>query len=533
MASILIVDDQDRYTELCRKAIPEHDYMGPARSWSEAHQMLAKSRPDLVLLDVHFDIPADNLLAVDEDASAKAIEKARREQGVHILSRLRESHPDLPVILMTARSDLPLERAAESLNAQEYTYFLDDDAVDARGLRVQIDGILRARRGLEKEGPLYWGHSPKMQRIRARLHTLARGRLPVILGGPTGSGKSLVARQVLHRRSGRKGRFVSLDLSTIPRELVASQLFGSMRGAYTGSVGDRPGAFEEANGGTLFLDEIGNLPEPTQKMLLTVLQEGVVTRIGDNREREVDVKLVVASHDDLGVLVREGRFRQDLYMRLNPACTVVLPPLSERGLAMERLVDFCMHKALSTPSLQELIGAHCERHGLGGEEVVLISGDDIPESTTGRLLVVLPQRSLRLLRDHPWPGNLRELAMAVENALVFAVAELDEVASSERADVIQLRPKILRDLLRQTRGLAEENPEQGWTISVAVRPADTLNRVAADVERQYFRALYMQEEGDFSAMAQVLMGDEECARKVQLRFNQLGLKVRDLKRQVG
>ncbi len=533
MASILIVDDQDRYTELCRKAIPEHDYVGPARSWTEAQDVLASSRPDLVLLDVHFDIPVEALLEVPADAGAKAIEKSRREQGVHILGRLREAHPDLPVILMTARSDLPLERAAESLNAQEYTYFLDDDAVDARGLRVQIEGILKARRGVEQEGPLYWGRAPAMQRIRSRLHTLARGRLPVILGGPTGSGKSLVAKQVLHRRSGRRGRFVSLDLSTIPKELVASQLFGSVRGAYTGSIGDRPGAFEEANGGTLFLDEIGNLPVPTQKMLLAVLQEGVVTRIGDNKGRDVDVKLVVASHDDLGELVRAGTFRQDLYMRLNPACTVDLPALSERGLRMERLVEFCMHRALAAPALKELIGDHRGRYGLVGDEVSLVAADEIPPATEGKLLVVLPQRSLRLLRDHPWPGNLRELAMAVENALVFAVAELDGVAASERADVIQLRPKILRDLLRQTRGLARDAPENGWTLSVAIRPAETLNRVAADVERQYFKHLYLQEEGDFGAMAQVLMGDSECSRKVQLRFNQLGLKVRDLKRQVG
>ena len=118
-----------------------------------------------------------------------------------------------------------------------------------------------------------------MRQVRQRLSTLARGRLPVTLTGPTGTGKSLIARHFIHPKSGRRGKFVSVDLATLPKDLVAAHLFGSLRGAYTGSVADRAGAFEQANGGTLFLDEIGNLSIEVQKMLLTVLQEGVVTRL--------------------------------------------------------------------------------------------------------------------------------------------------------------------------------------------------------------------------------------------------------------
>jgi two-component system nitrogen regulation response regulator GlnG len=531
MARILIVDDQDRTAALCRKALPEHEYTGPARSWNDAEASIREKRPDLVLLDVHFDIDPADLLGLPENADDRGLERTRREQGIHILDSLRKRWPDLPVILMTARGDLPLERAAERLDAEEYTYFLDDDGVDAATLKNQINGIVRTRQGREREGPVYWGRTVKMQRIRQRLHTLSKGRLPVILAGPTGTGKSLVARHVLHRRSERRGRFVSLDLSTIPRDLVGAQLFGSVKGAYTGSIGDRPGAFEEAQGGTLFLDEIGNLPEPTQKMLLTVLQEGVVTRIGESREREIDVKLVVASHEDLGVMVREGRFRQDLYMRLNPACTVALPPLCERDIPMEGLAEFFLQRALSTPTVSDLVRSHRLAHSVLGDEVRVVIGDHVPAMKEGVLHVLLPARSLALLREHPWPGNLRELAMVMENALVFALAESGPVGG--RGDVLQCRPKLLRDLLIQTRGLAIDGAEDGFGLTVHLQPSDTLNRVAADVEQQYFRALFLKYEGDFGQMAEVLMGDPECARKVQLRFNQLGLKVREMKRRMG
>ncbi len=536
MADVLIIDDQERYAELCRRAIPEHDYHGPAHDWEEAKALLQKlrRRVDLVLLDVHFDVPPEKLLGLEDPKDGKAVERARREQGLHILGALRRRDPDLPVVLMTSRDDLPLERAAEELNAEEWTYFLDDDYVDAVALRAQIEGILRARRGVTADGVVYWGDSVSMRRVRSQLLTLARGRLPIILGGPTGTGKSLIARHFVHPRSGRKGRFVAVDLSTVPRELMGAHLFGSVRGAYTGSVADRRGAFEEANGGTLFLDEIGNLSEDAQKLLLTVLQEGVVTRIGDVKERKVDVKLVVATHEDLPQMVREGRFRADLFMRLNPACTVSLPPLNERKLDLSDLASFFVQQAVDGPHLSELLETYRRRHLGGGEIAALkvVAGDSVPPPADGVLVLLLSVRAMRLLRRHPWTGNLREFAMTVENALIFTFAELSRVTAGARPDVVQIRPKLIRDLLRATRADLHEVPEDGVNLEVALRPAETLNRVATDVERQYFTALYLQHEGDFRQMARVLMGDPDCARKVQLRFNQLGLKVRELKRRL-
>ncbi len=534
MAEILVVDDLDKTMELCRKAIPEHTYRGPVRCWREAAELLGRSRGriDLVLLDVHFDIPATQLIDYSERLSERDVERLRRRQGLLILKALRTRYPDLPVILMTSREELEIEQQAERLQAQEYTYFLDDEYVDARALRAQIDGIIAARRGLEADGPIYWGRSIKMRRLRQKLSVLARGRLPVVLLGPTGTGKSLIAKHFIHAHSGRKGRFVSVDLSTVPRELMAAHLFGSVKGAYTGSVTDKKGAFEEADGGTLFLDEVGNLTAEAQKMLLSVLQEGVVTRLGDLKERTVDVKLVVATNDELSQSVLSGSFRADLYMRLNPASAVNLPRLKDRGAEFERLLAFCLQQALDRPYLQELLEEYRSKHGLPRSELVLCTQAGVPEPQARTIHLLLPKRTLNHLKKHSWPGNLREFAMTVENAVLFSLSEMLTVMGGDRQDVIVVRPKLIRDLLRSSPVDEGAGDESGLKIEVRLDAQDTLNRVAQECEKQYFTQLYVNEKGDFAQMAKALLGDAEHARKVQLRFNQLGLKVRELKERI-
>jgi DNA-binding NtrC family response regulator len=470
MADILIVDDQDRYLELCKRSIPEHHYRGPVRSWAEVAEVLARARAriDLVLLDVHFDIPPDQLLGWQPGLDARAIEQLRRGQGLEILRAMRARYPDLPVILMTSRDELPLEQHAERLHAEEYTYFLDNEYVDARSLKGQIEGIVAARRGEEADGPVFWGKSLPMRRIRQRLLVLARGRLPVVLLGPTGTGKSLVARHFIHERSGRKGAFIAVDLSTVPRELMAAHLFGSVKGAYTGSVADRTGAFEAASGGTLFLDEVGNLSMDVQKMLLSVLQEGVVTRIGDLKERPVDVKLVVATNESLVARVEDGTFRADLFMRLNPAAAVEMPPLRDRALDLERVLGFALEQALARPYLQGLVADYRERNGFGPGPVDVVAGTALPGPQPGVVYLLFPERSMRLLKAHPWPGNLREFAMTAENAVLFALSEMALVQGGGRADVIQVRPKLIRDLLRVSPAEDTDGDPGGWSVRVGL-----------------------------------------------------------------
>ncbi len=532
MADVLIVDDQDRYAELCRRTMPEHHYRGPARGWSEARRELerARGRIDLVLLDVHFDIPPEELVGWQEGLSTREVEELQRRQGVEILGQLRKRWPDLPVVLMTSKDELALEASLPlAMSDEEYTYFLDDDVVDAQTLRGQIDGIVASRRGKQADGPVYWGDSRVMQGIRRKLGILARGRLPVVLLGPTGTGKSLIARHVVHAQSGRSGQFVAVDLSTVPTDLCAAHLFGAVRGAYTGSVADRVGAFEAASGGTLFLDELGNLSSDAQKMLLSVLQEGTITRLGDLKERQVDVKLVVATNEDLRARVADGTFRADLFMRLNPATALVLPPLAERAVDYGKLLTFCLEQALVRPYLRGLVDDYRDAVGLRAARVEISSGGSVPEAEAGVLRLHFPDRAMRLLLAHRWPGNLREFAMVAENAVLFALSELTGVPPGERPDVVQVRPKLIRDMLSADPTAGLEAEADGWRFTVALRPQDTLNRVAVECERQYFEALWIQHRGDFSKMAQLLLGDPDAARKVQLRFNQLGLKVRELK----
>lgn len=531
MAEILVIDDQDRTFDLCRRFLPEHRYRGPARSWREASELLgrARGRIDLVLLDVHFDIAEQDLLGFEEGMSPSQVARLRDRQGLLILEQLRRRDPELPIVLMTAREELTLESEVED---EDFTYFLDDENLDAQGLRVQIARIVEARRGQEADGPVFWGRTLAVRRLRQRLEVLARGGLPVILLGPTGSGKSLLARHFVHSRSGRSGPFVSVDLSTVPTELMAAQLFGSVRGAYTGSVSDRIGAFEAAHGGTLFLDEIGNLTTAAQKMLLAVLQEGVVTRLGDTKERAVDVKLVVATNDDLDDRVRDGSFRADLYMRLNPAAAVRLPPLRERHLELDRLLDHCLTHALTRPALRDLVAEVRRRNQLPNGPVHVWAGSGVPDASRGVMRLLFPERSMRLLRAHDWPGNLREFAMVAENAVLFALAEAASAPGGDRPDVVQVRPKIVRDLLAYGRPDLSDAGGSSPSLRVQIEPADTLNKVAQACERQYFKQLWIAHQGDFAEMAQILLGDREHARKVQLRFNQLGLKVRELKGQL-
>ncbi|HJK91964.1 MAG TPA: sigma 54-interacting transcriptional regulator, partial [Polyangiaceae bacterium LLY-WYZ-15_(1-7)] len=368
---VLVVDDGDRYVELFHALLRDYEYAtrcelaGPcwecphragctlthAHDWAETQQALARHPDvDVVLLDVAFDLPVERLLEVP---GAPDLEARRRRQGLAILERLRKRRADLPVVLMTSAAELGLEEAAP-LAADEFLTLAGADAFDARALGLLVERILARRRaslvpaeGGDGEGYV-WGASPAMRRLRRDARTLGRTSLPVLVLGETGTGKSALAERVVHRAAKRGGRFVSVDLSALPESLVASELFGAARGAFSGAQ-ERPGRFEEADGGTLFLDEIGNLPLEAQRLLLLVLQEKRVTRLGENRPRPVDVKLVAATHADLEAAVREGSFRADLYARLNPAARLVLPPLRERVEDLEALARVFVERLFARP----------------------------------------------------------------------------------------------------------------------------------------------------------------------------------------
>ena len=562
MSRILIIDDEDKYFDLCQRFIAEHEFLPPVRNYREAETVLQAERGtiDLVLLDVHFDIPDDELLPYDKDDllagkdPKRGIERLRRAQGLHILDRLRRSDPDLPVIVMTARDDLPIEADSERLQAEDYTYLLDDEYLDARSLRLQIENILSQRSGPgdAEDEPFYWGETAKMQGLRRRLSILARGQLPIILLGATGTGKSLLAREFIHARSQREGPFVAVDLSTVPHDLMAAHLFGVVKGAYTGATTSREGVLQHAQGGTLFLDEIGNLSVDLQKSLLLVLQEGRYRPVGSVDERVADVKLVVATNENLVEMVRQGKFREDLYMRLNPATAMRLPSLTERKDDFSVLLEVFVSRVATETYNADLLRQYAEQRGLAvpdTDAVPVTVGRKVPQKADSRRIhFVFHPSSYKQLRDFSWPGNFRQFEMFLSNLITLSLVELvdqaevvepDNPADASRPDVIPILPRIVRELMRPM-DISRDDPDDdgapvrvledgGHRVSVTLRAGESLNAVSCAVERQYLELLFEKYEGDLARMAGVLLSDPTAGRKVQLRMNQLGIKLRSLK----
>ena len=367
---------------------------------------------------------------------------------------------------------------------------------------------------------------------------LSRGRLPMIIEGETGTGKSLFAQSFVHTNSGRSGSFITLDLSTLPPELIPATLFGSIKGSYTGSVQDQKGVFQLAKRGTLFLDEIQNVPLEIQRQLLMVLQEGRVRPLGGTRDIPVDVKVIVASNRALADAVASGRFRADLYMRLSPSTRLIIPPLRDR---IHDLLFFARHfvqEASNRPEISEILDELAEAMSLDRDLPIQFQigrGSRNAAESMG-LVIELDSASWEVLKRHNWPGNLRELQMLLLNLLTFTLVEtVDAVRSGLQlgGGRLQVNPGLLLELLSGVQGLeAEEDlgdEERLDQVRVRIESGLSLNEVAKSVERQYFLSLFRQTKGDFEAMADVLLGDSDRSRAIRLRFNQLGLKVRELK----
>ena len=579
---LLVVDDGLTYAQVVAEQMPEFELvrpddpsMGPclpdgpaALAFLERHA----SELDVILLDLHFDVPSDRLLPLGDGTSLR---RTRRFQGVAILREIRRRFPGLPVVLLTAVEDLSLVDADGELAAQSMTYFLDGEDLDA--LRIRVNAALReAALGLE-EAELLWGRNSAMQAVRRRLAVLARGKLPVVLEGETGTGKSFLAERFVHVNSGRKGPFVTVDLSTLPSELVSAHLFGAARGAYTGAVVDRKGVFELAHRGTLFIDEIQDIPFEIQKQLLLALQDGRVRPLGAGRELAVDVKVVAATNRPLAAAVEAGRFRSDLYMRLSPATRVVLPPLRERPGDLPFLARRFVAKALRDAGNLELRDPVAQAVGLpAGAPLTLSIGRSRGGSAVGverGLELVLPTPVWQRLATHKWPGNVRELEMVMHNLVTFTlVGAVDALRAglSLTSPRLQVDPGLVGELLagastlsvdgapRPPNGRSDEGGESSGELAgygqatpsrhaddaddagehvgalqtscVHIEPQSTLNGVSTAVERQYFLDIFTRTRGQFDVMAEVLLGDGKKARAVRLRFNQLGLKVRELRR---
>ena len=356
-ARVVVVDDDRAIRWVLERALAQPDLDVECIERADtALQRLLDNPPDVLVTDIR-------MPGID---------------GLDLMARVREAHPDLPVIVMTAHSDL--DSAVASYQGGAFEYLPKPFDVD-EALALVRRAVAHAR---ERQRPVVVpegldaeiiGEAPAMQEVFRAIGRLSHSHITVLINGESGTGKERVAR-ALHQHSPRAGKpFIALNMAAIPKDLIESELFGHEKGAFTGAAAQRQGRFEQADGGTLFLDEIGDMPAETQTRLLRVLADGEFYRVGGHTPVKVDVRIIAATHQNLESLVEDGRFREDLFHRLN-VIRVHLPKLAERREDIPRLA----------------------RHFLA-EAAKELSTD---------VKVLTPEAESHLTRL-PWPGNVRQL----------------------------------------------------------------------------------------------------------------------------
>ncbi len=410
--TVLIADDHIEMARLLGDKLREEGWRPRIVDGGRAAiEALGTALPDLVITDLRM---------ADVD-------------GLDVLDAARAADPDLPVIVMTAFG--AIDTAIESMRRGAWHYVLKPARLDEISVHANrayehrtLRRVNRQLRVEQRAGlSALVGKSTAMRELYALVERVALAAAPVLIRGESGTGKELVAR-ALHDSGPRRGRpFLAINCTALPESLLESELFGHTRGAFTGATAARAGLFVEASGGTLFLDEIGDMAPTLQTKLLRVVQQGEVRPVGSDESRAVDVRLIAATHQDLEVRVGDGRFRQDLFYRLN-VVPLVVPPLRQRLDDVPMLVAHFLGaaRARNTHSRVERIS----------DEVV------------------------HVLSRYPWPGNVRELENLIERLVVVGTAT--EVGVTDLAALApgitgnQERFSLPRDKLATLRELEEE-----------------------------------------------------------------------------
>jgi two-component system nitrogen regulation response regulator GlnG len=417
------------------------------------------------------------------------------ENGLDLIPRIKKIRPELRIIVMSAQNTLLTAVKATERGAFEYL----PKPFDLRELMGVVERALSAPRDLplaaaeddlEAQLPLI-GRSPAMQEIYRVLARLMGTDLTVMVFGESGTGKELVARALHDYGKRRSGPFVPINMAAIPRELIESELFGHEKGAFTGATARSMGRFEQAQGGTLFLDEIGDMPMEAQTRLLRVLQEGEFTAVGGRVPIRADVRIVAATHQDLGQLIRQGLFREDLFYRLNVA-PIRLPPLRER--------------TADIPALVRHFSAQAAREGLPGK--------------------IIDEPAMERLKAHRWPGNVRELENLMRRLAALysqeviglgdVEAELAGVAPATAAEANGAAPEALSE--------AVERHIKGYFAAHkgGLPAAGLYDRILREVERPLIALTLGATRGN----------QIKAAHLLGLNRNTLRKKIRDLDIQV-
>jgi DNA-binding NtrC family response regulator len=432
--SILVVDDESEIREGLELLLKTEGYAVASAETALSGLSRLEERPfDLMLLDVS--LPDRN--------------------GIELLKDVHRQDPHLPIVLITAYGSIEMARAAFKSGAMDYITkpWSNDEllaqvaqAVEARRLRdenVQLKRALKQRFNF----PNIIGKSEKMLALLDLVAQVAPSRSTVLISGESGTGKEVIAKAI-HSASPRADKaFVPVNTGSIPVDLLESQLFGHVKGAFTSAVSSKKGLFEVADQGTIFFDEIATVSPETQAKLLRVIQEREFMRLGGTEQIKVDVRIVAASNIDLLSLVKEGRFREDLYHRLN-VIHLRLPPLRERRediplLLTHFLAYFCQENA---KPLRHFTAA-----------------------------------AMKLLMDYDWPGNVRELENVVERAVVLSIHERVDV--DLLPDSIRSK-EIVRGVRLQMSEFLPPLPGEPGARSAADNPNPTLFQIMDEVERR-------------------------------------------------
>jgi len=377
MRRVLVVDDEENIRLVLRTLLKKHGYEVEVADGGEAAlAALDLFDPDVILTDV----------------------RMPRMGGLDLLSALKAKQHPATVIVMSAYGNIDL--AIEAMKAGAYDYvgkpFKPDEVVLALRKAEEREALRRENRALKEQiqkdnqFESILAKSKEMLDIFRTITKIADFKTTVLITGESGTGKELVARAI-HGKSSRKGSpFVAINCGAIPENLLESELFGHKKGAFTDASTDRRGLFEEADGGTLFLDEIGELPVNLQVKLLRVLQEEHIRRLGDTKDIKVDVRIIAATHRDLTADVKAGRFREDLFYRIN-VLAIHIPPLRSRREDVSLLIDHFVTRN---------------------------------NARLGTSIRGLSPESRKLLLEYAWPGNVRELENTIERAMVLAESDV-------------------------------------------------------------------------------------------------------------
>lgn len=447
---VLVVDDESNIRSTLNMVLSSEGYnVDLAEDGASAEKILSTTPPDIILLDVR--LPG--------------------QSGLELLPKWLKNHGPVPIIMMSGEATL--EEAFQGLKAGAYD-FLEKPLVEERVL----NGIERA---LEKtqllsaklpDGDEIVGESPPLHEMLNDIKKLAPLKTRVLVTGESGTGKDLVAR-ALHNMSARKDKnFVKINCAAIPHSLIESELFGHIKGAFTGALKARKGLFESAHGGTLFLDEVGELSSSAQAKILRTLQNGEITPVGSNLSIQVDVRIICATNRDLKAEVEEGAFREDLYYRL-AVVTIETPALRSR---LEDIPLLAEHFAKSI----------CQENGLKTKQF------DAPV--------------IQALQNYPWPGNIRELRNVIERLIILSgpIITLRDLPEEIRQGALRNSPSQI--------SLSSSSPSTSLSAEAPFTPM-SWEAFKAQSERQFLIDTLRHCDGNISESARLLKVERSTVHK--------------------